>query len=137
MLAFNSLLTGDILFSGEFRIVPFTHEAFGLSISFLLIIALVKAIMTNLGFAIGWRGGTIFPAIFASVAVSVACAMVLPGDMHINAVVVLATSLTVILEKPILTIIVLVLLIAIELAPVVVVVCFLTGFLIKKIPQIR
>ncbi|MBB1124272.1 chloride channel protein [Limosilactobacillus albertensis] len=137
VLAFSSLLTGDILFSGEFRIVPFTHEAFSLSISFLLIIAVVKAIMTNLGFAMGWRGGTIFPAIFASVPVGVACAMALPGDMHINAVVVLATSLTVILEKPILTIIVLVLLIAIELAPVVVVICFLTGFLIKKIPQIR
>lgn len=136
-LAFSSLLTGDILFSGEFRIVPFTHEAFKLSISFLLMVALVKSIMTNLGFAMGWRGGTIFPAIFASVAVGVACAMVLPGDMHVNAAVVLAASLTVILEKPLLTIILLALLVAIELAPIVVVICLLTGLLIKKIPSIE
>ncbi|MBC6910720.1 chloride channel protein [Lactobacillus reuteri] len=134
ILAISSLITSDILFSGEFRIVPFTHEAFNHSIIFLLVVALVKAVMSNLGFAMGWRGGTIFPAIFSSVAVGTACAMMLPGDVRINAIVVIAASLTFILEKPLLTIILLLLLVPIELAPVIIVVAFLVGRIIKLFP---
>lgn len=134
ILAVSSLITSDILFSGEFRIVPFTHEAFNQSITFLLVVALVKAVMSNLGFVMGWRGGTIFPAIFSSVAVGTACAMMLPGDVRVNAIVVIAASLTFILEKPLLTIVLLILLVPIELAPVIILVCFLVGRIIKLFP---
>lgn len=132
ILATCSLLSNDILFSGEFRIVPFSHEALTLSVPLLLSIAFVKAVVTNLGFAMGWRGGTIFPAIFSSLAIGCACALVLPGDVRVNAVIVLAASLTVILGKPLLTSILLILLVPIELTPVIITVSIATNWLVKK-----
>lgn len=132
ILATCSLLSNDILFSGEFRIVPFSHEALTLSVPLLLSIAFVKAVVTNLGFSMGWRGGTIFPAIFSSLAIGCACALVLPGDVRVNAVIVLAASLTVILGKPLLTSILLILLVPIELTPVIITVSIATNWLVKK-----
>ena len=35
---------------------------------FLISLAFGKCPLTNFGFGLGWRGGTIFPAIFCSVA---------------------------------------------------------------------
>lgn len=137
LLAISSLFSMDILFSGEFRIVPFTKDALDSSIVFLLLIAIVKAVMSNLGFAMGWRGGTIFPAIFASVAIGAASALLLPGDPHVTTVVVLAASLTFILERPLLTIILLALLVAVELVPVIVIVCFLVGAIVKRLPKVE
>lgn len=134
ILALCSLISGDILFSGEFRIVPFSHEALQLTIPFLLTVAFVKAIVTNLGFAMGWRGGTIFPAIFSSLAIGVASALLLPGDIRINAVIVLAASLTVILGKPLLASILIILLVPIELSPVIIIVALLTMVVIKRLP---
>lgn len=60
--------------------------------------------------------------------------MMLPGDVRINAIVVIAASLTFILEKPLLTIILLLLLVPIELAPVIIIVAFLVGRIIKLFP---
>lgn len=132
LLAVASLISTDILFSGEFRIVAFTKQAFELPAGLLIIIAIVKAIMTNLGFVMGWRGGTIFPAIFSSLAIGVACAKFLPGNPRINAVIALTASLTMILGKPLLTIILLGLLVSIELTPVLIITSLLVNFLQKK-----
>ena len=56
----------------------------------LLVIAVIKTLSTNIGFSLGWRGGKIFPSIFASVAVGAAIAQFslqnaprsLPGAGH-------------------------------------------------------
>lgn len=131
ILAASSLLTTMTLFSGEFQIVPFSEEALKMSVPFLLMVAFVKSTITNLGFTMGWRGGTIFPAIFASLALGAACALLLPGDVRVNAIIVLSASLTVILERPVLTIIIILLLVPIELAPVVILACFAVSFILK------
>lgn len=133
ILAASSLLTGLVLFSGEFQIVPFSEEALKMSIPFLLMVAFGKSIITNLGFSMGWRGGTIFPAIFASLALGSACALLLPGDLRVNAIIVLSASLTIILERPVLTIIIILLLVPIELAPVVIPACFAVNFILKHV----
>ena len=137
IIAASSWLSGDILFSGEFRIVPFTHEALKLTVPFLIMVAVIKAIITNLSFAMGWRGGTIFPAIFSSLAIGVACALLLPGDVRINAVIVLTTSLTVILGKPLLASLLIILLVPVELTPVILVAALLTNQLVSKLPTRR
>lgn len=133
LLALTALFSKDVMFSGEFRIVPFTEQTYSFSIIYLIILAFLKAVMSNLGFVMGWRGGTIFPAIFASLALGIAAARVLPGDPRINAVIVLTASVTVILGKPILTTILLMLLVSIELTPVILVVSLLTNFVRSKI----
>ena len=126
-LALGSLVSPDIMFSGEFRIVPFSDEALKLSVPFLVLLAVLKALLTNLGFVMGWRGGTIFPAIFSSLALGVACAMLLPGNLRVNAIVVVTASLTTILGKPVLVIVLLFFLVAVELAPVVIVIALLVS----------
>lgn len=133
ILAFSSLISIDMLFSGEFRIVLFSNKALSLSVVFLLIMGLGKAIISNLGFVMGWRGGTIFPAIFCSVAIGAACASVLPGDPRVNVVVVLTAALMMILENAPLVIILLLLLVAVELAPVVITVSLLMMIMIKLV----
>ena len=130
-LALASLVSPDVMFSGEFRIVPFSNEALKLSVAFLILLALLKTVLTNLGFVMGWRGGTIFPAIFSSVAVGVACAMLLPGNLRVNAIVVVTASLTRILGKPILVIVLLFFLVAVELSPVIIVIALLVSGLLK------
>ncbi len=130
-LALASLVSPDVMFSGEFRIVPFSNEALNLSVAFLILLALLKAVLTNLGFVMGWRGGMIFPAIFSSVAVGVACAMLLPGSLRVNAIVVVTASLTRILGKPILVIVLLFFLVAVELSPVIIVIALLVSGLAK------
>lgn len=133
ILAVSALLSRDILFSGEFRIVPFTHEALTMTVPCLLMVAVVKAVITNLGFVMGWRGGTIFPAIFSSLAIGVACALLLPGDVRVNAIIVLTTSLTVILRKPLLVSVLLILLVPIELTPVIIITALLVNWLLTKL----
>lgn len=132
ILALSSLVSINMLFSGEFRIVPFSEEMLHFSILYLLIIGIGKAVVTNLGFVMGWRGGTIFPAIFCSVAIGGALAQVLPGDPRIAIAIVLTTSLMMILRNAPLVIILLLLLISIQLAPVVIAVSLVIGWIQKK-----
>lgn len=135
IIALSAWLSRDILFSGEFRIVPFTHEALTMTVPFLLMVAVAKAVITNLGFVMGWRGGTIFPAIFSSLTMGVAGALVLPGDVRVNAIIVLTASLTVILRKPLLVSVLLILLVPVELTPVIIIVALFTNWLCAKLAR--
>lgn len=137
LLALAGLISKDALFSGEFRIVPFTKEAFSLAPAYLLVVAFLKLLTTNLGFFMGWRGGTIFPAIFSSLAIGAALALVMPGTAQITAVIVLSVSVTVILRRPLLTAILLIFLVSIYLAPLVLVACYFTAWLLKKVPALQ
>jgi H+/Cl- antiporter ClcA len=137
LLALAGLLSKDALFSGEFRIVPFIKEALSLSPAYLLLVAFIKLITTNLGFFMGWRGGTIFPAIFSSLAIGSALAMIMPGTMQVTAAIVLAVSVTVILRRPLLTAILLILLVSIYLAPLILAACYFTAWLLKKFPVLK
>lgn len=131
-LAAMSLISVDFLFSGEFRIVPFSQTIYDASLLSLVVIAFVKAITTNLGFVMGWRGGTIFPAIFCSIAIGGFIARLLPGDPRITVAVVLTASLMMILRNLSITVILILLLISIYLTPVVLLVALLIAVLQKK-----
>lgn len=126
VLSSLTLITDYALFSGEFHIVPFSKTAISYSPLFLLLIALIKTISTHAGFALGWRGGKIFPAIFASVAVGAAVAQFIPIQPAITVSLAVVSSITIILEKPLLTAILLIFLLPIYLAPLI----FITAYLV-------
>ena len=131
VLSFLTLVTDYALFSGEFHIVPFSKTALSYSPLFLLLIALIKTISTHAGFAMGWRGGKIFPAIFASVAVGAAIAQFIPIQPAITVSLTVAASITIILEKPLLTAVLLIFLLPISLAPLI----FITAYVVMFIHQ--
>lgn len=132
LLALSTLISPELLFSGEFRIVAFSDQMLGLSFGYLLLLGLAKAVITNLGFVMGWRGGTIFPAIFCSVAIGGGLAQLLPGDPRITVTLVLTTSLMLILRNAPIVIVLLLLLISVQLAPIVIGVALLMAYLEQK-----
>ena len=131
VLALLTLITSYALYSCEFQIVPFVHQALQISPLFLLVIAVIKTLSTNIGFSLGWRGGKIFPSIFASVAVGAAIAQFLPIMPVMCVAITVSASIAVILGKPLLTAILLILLLPIELAPVILVSAYLAACLTK------
>ena len=131
ILGFLTLISDYALFSGEFHIVQFSKIALSYSPLFLLLIALIKTFSTHAGFAMGWRGGKIFPAIFASVAVGAAVAHILPIQPSITVSLAVVASVTVILEKPLLTAFLLIFLLPIALAPLIFITAYLVIFIHK------
>lgn len=137
LLVCAAMFSKDILFSGEFSIVPFAHSSLQLAPGFLIALAFIKALVTNLGFALGWRGGTIFPAIFSSVAIGATLAQFLQWMPKLTASLVVATAITVILEKSLISAIVLMLLLPIQFSIFILLICVLTNWILKKIPILK
>lgn len=137
LLIAGSYFSRDILFSGEFSIVPFAHHSLTMSPVYLILLAVIKTVVTNAGFALGWRGGTIFPAIFSSLAIGAALAQALPWMPRLTACVVVATSITVILENPLISAIILILLLPIQFSIFIILVCYLTSYLTKHYQFLR
>lgn len=137
ILAIASLLTKDVLFSGEFSIQNFAQKALTYSPYFLLIFAVVKALVTNLGFALGWRGGTIFPAIFSSLAIGVMVAQFLGWMPQLTVTIVVTTAITVIINQPLLTVVLMCLLLPIQFVPVFILAAYLTKYALDKVPQLK
>lgn len=131
------MFSKDVLFSGEFSIVPFAHSSLKMAPVFLITLALIKTLVTNVGFALGWRGGTIFPAIFSSLAIGATLAQFLPWMPKLTATIVVATAITVILEKPLISAAVLILLLPVQFSVFILLVCFLTNWILKKVPAMK
>lgn len=133
MLALTTLITEDIVFSGEFQIVEFTHEALTIAPFFLIVIAFLKAAVSNMGFFLGWRGGTIFPAIFASVAWGAMLAHIMPWMPQLMVTAVVTASLSVILDRPIIIIVIVAIMFPIQFLLIIIGICYLTTYLKKKL----
>lgn len=88
--------------------------------------------MANFGFTLGWRGGTIFPAIFASVACGATLVHLLPWMPQLTITIVVAASLSGILDKPLLATVLIAVLFPIQYILIVLIVCYLTNYLKKK-----
>lgn len=137
LLMAASYFSRDVLFSGEFSIIPFAHRSLALSPLFLILLAVIKTLVTNVGFSLGWRGGTIFPAIFSSLATGAALAQAFPWMPQLTACLVVATAITVILEKPLISAIILILLLPIQFSIFILLTCFVTSRVMKRCPKIR
>ncbi|WP_419155165.1 chloride channel protein [Weissella minor] len=54
------------LFSGQQQLIAIVKQPTAYSLAFLMLVALGKPILSNVGFYLGWRGGLIFPAMLSS-----------------------------------------------------------------------
>lgn len=120
------------LFSGEIQLLNFSKVAVSRSALFLVFIAFGKAFVTNFCFSLGWRGGMIFPAIFSSAAIGFALSAILPFTPAILVSATIAASLTYIMRQPGVVAGLLLLLLPIEIFPIIIVVCYLTNYLLKS-----
>lgn len=132
MLAIAALLSRDVLFSGEFSIQHFAQHSLTMAPLFLISFAVVKAFVTNVGFCLGWRGGTIFPAIFSSLAMGAFAAHYLGWMPQLTMTIVVTVAITVIIERPLLTAVMLWLLLPVQFAPIILIMAYLTNYLKKK-----
>jgi H+/Cl- antiporter ClcA len=78
------------LFSGEEQIVDLMSRAAELGVAMLIILSLAKLFATSLLLATGWKGGYIFPILFASVAMGMAVDLMFP---HIPIAVTVAATM--------------------------------------------
>jgi H+/Cl- antiporter ClcA len=78
------------LFSGEEQIVDLMSRAAELGVAMLIILSLAKLFATSLLLATGWKGGYIFPLMFASVAMGLAVKSLFP---HIPVAVTVAATM--------------------------------------------
>ncbi|WP_125763229.1 chloride channel protein [Companilactobacillus hulinensis] len=122
-------------FSGEANLLGFSRIAMDQSVWFLIMIGIGKAIITNLCFSLGWRGGMIFPAIFSSAATGFALSAILPFTPAILVSVTIAASLTSIMRQPGVVAGLLLLLLPIEVFPIIIIVCYLTNYLLKSLSR--
>ena len=67
------------LFSGEEQTAELITEAAEIGVVMLVVMGLVKLFATSLLLATGWKGGYIFPILFASVALGLAVSLLFPG----------------------------------------------------------
>jgi H+/Cl- antiporter ClcA len=67
------------LFSGEAETAELINHAAEIGIVMLVVLGLVKLFATSLLLATGWKGGYIFPIMFASVALGLALDLMFPG----------------------------------------------------------
>jgi H+/Cl- antiporter ClcA len=67
------------LFSGEAETVDLIAHAAEIGVVMLIVLGLAKLLATTLLLATGWKGGYIFPIMFASVALGLAVNLVFPG----------------------------------------------------------
>jgi H+/Cl- antiporter ClcA len=66
------------LFSGETETAELIYRASEIGVVMLIVLALVKLLITSLCLATGWKGGYIFPTLFAGVALGMATHLIFP-----------------------------------------------------------
>lgn len=125
------------LFSGEHELLGFSKDVVNFGLPYILLLAIGKALLTNLCFAFGWRGGKIFPAIFAGTAMGFALAELFPYTPGLIVGIVVAASVTIIINQPYVTAALLLFLFPIQLFPFIIAACLLTNKFSKSVKQVN
>jgi H+/Cl- antiporter ClcA len=117
------------LFSGEEQTVELVKEAATLGFGLLILLAAAKLLATSLLLATGWKGGYIFPIMFAGIALGMAAKLIFPGvPTAVTVAAVLAGVLVAVLRAPLFAALFTLALVDAQTAPVVAV-AILTGSL--------
>ncbi|GKQ43098.1 chloride channel protein [Companilactobacillus sp. RD055328] len=127
------MFSSYFLFSGEHEILHLSKHATQLSVVFLLILGIGKIILTNICFSFGWRGGKIFPIIFASSSIGFAITNIFPYTPGLVVGVVVATSCTMILKQPFVIFGLLIFLFPLQFAPIILITCLLADVVNKQV----
>ena len=108
------------LFSGEEQTVELIQKASEIGFVMLILLAFGKLLATSLLLATGWKGGYVFPIMFAGVALGMACEYLFPGvPIAVNVAAVLAGALVAALRAPLFAALFTLTLVQAETAPVI------------------
>lgn len=90
------------LFSGQHKFALLVNEAMEMGVYTLLLLAVPKLLATNLCLSTGWKGGHIFPLMFAGATLGLACYAAVPALHPLLAVVAgMAATTVVVLRQPV------------------------------------
>lgn len=115
LLGILGVISPYFLFSGEHQLLSFTRQAEMMNFFLLLAVGVGKVLITLFCLACNWRGGTIFPMIFASIAVAMAFANLSPYSPGLLVAIFTASACAVILKQPFATACLFLLLFPVEL----------------------
>lgn len=108
------------LFSGEDQTLDLIQQADEIGFGMLILLAISKLLVTSLLLATGWKGGYVFPIMFAGVALGMACETLFPGvSIAVNVAAVLAGALVATLRAPLFAALFTLVLVDVDTAPVV------------------
>jgi len=118
------------LFSGESETADLITHAAEIGIAMLILLAIVKLLATSLLLATGWKGGYIFPIMFASAALGLAANLLFPGIPVAAAVAAtMAGALVAVLRAPLFAVLFTLVLVQKETAAVIAVAVVLSALL--------
>jgi H+/Cl- antiporter ClcA len=119
------------LFSGEEQTVEMIEQAAEIGVIMLIVLAVAKLFSTSLLLATGWKGGYIFPIMFAGVALGMAGHLLFPTTpVAVTVAATLAGALVASLKAPLFAALFTMALVQAETAPVVAVAVLISALLV-------
>jgi H+/Cl- antiporter ClcA len=120
VLGFAGMLWPLTLFSGEEQTSVLIQSAASIGIGSLVVLALVKLFLTSLCLSTGWKGGYIFPIMFAGTALGMAVNLVFPGiPVAVAVAATMAGAMVAVMKAPIFSALFVLTLVQKEAAPVI------------------
>ncbi len=118
------------LFSGEAETADLINHAAEIGVLMLIVLGVAKLFATSLLLATGWKGGYIFPIMFASVALGLAVNLVFPGiPVAVTVAATMAGALVAALKAPLFAALFTTVLVQKETAPVIAVAVVVSALL--------
>jgi H+/Cl- antiporter ClcA len=118
------------LFSGEEQTAELIVRAAEIGVLMLIVMGLAKLLATSLVLATGWKGGYIFPIMFASAALGLATSLVFPGiPVAVAVAATMAGALVAVLRAPLFAVLFTLVLVQKECAAVIAVAVVISAFL--------
>ncbi|GCF92998.1 chloride channel protein [Enterococcus florum] len=137
LLGIMGMISPVFLFSGEHSILSFTRQAATMNAFVILAFGVGKMLITMVCLACNWRGGSIFPMIFSSVAIAFAVVRVFPHSPGLLVAIFTASACGVILKKPFATACLFLLFFPVKLFLWVWAAAFLGNALFKWLPRLQ
>lgn len=119
------------LFSGEHELTELAAEWTDMSIYLLLALGIVKLFLTEFCLATGWRGGHIFPIIFAGVSIGYGIALLFPIDPTTSITIVTTSLSSAVLKKPLAVVLIFIMLFPVGLIIPMIVAAYLPMYILK------
>jgi H+/Cl- antiporter ClcA len=118
------------LFSGEEQSLDIITNAAEIGVAMLVVLAVAKLFATGLVLATGWKGGYIFPIMFAGIALGMATHLIFPGiPVAVAVAATMAGAMVASLKAPLFAAFFTIVLVQYETAPVIAVAIVASAFL--------
>ena len=124
-----------ILFSGEHSLKELIGASSTLGLGTLIAIGAFKFIASKVCISTGWIGGPIFPIMFASASIGMACAYFTGINMSFAVAIIMSTALAGIMKNYKITVVLLLFFFSINTWIFILITAFFAEFIVKKIPN--